>query len=197
MTYLTIVLFLMGIIFLLLGWRWQNPPSNEVIAALKGVAQLKRQTEKLRDDLYALEDKVVNGGKKDWTVIEQKLQELRVEENRVMEELNLARQELKGDLRINDSRSTVGAISGLNWDINSRSNQDPSRKPSSAPQMKLGREQDNDSFLNGLPEKYRRVLELDKSGLPVPEIAKSLGLSRDAVVMVLRTYQRGRASNEN
>lgn len=197
MTYLTIVLFLMGIIFLLLGWRWQNPPGNEVIAALKGVAQLKRQTEKLRDDLYALEDKVVNGGKQDWTVIEQKLQELRVEENRVMEELNLARQELKGDLRINDSRSTVGAISGLNWDINSRPNQDPSGKPSSAPQMKLGREQDNDSFLNGLPEKYRRVLELDKSGLPVPEIAKSLGLSRDAVVMVLRTYQRGRASNEN
>lgn len=45
--------------------------------------------------------------------------------------------------------------------------------------------------LRALPEKYRWVLELHNQGWTVAEISGHLGISKDAVNMVLSTSQRG------
>ncbi|WP_407314591.1 DNA-binding response regulator [Desulfosporosinus sp. SB140] len=46
--------------FLLLGWRWQNPPSDEVLTALKGVSYLKKEMQRVQNqiDVHVLEDKL-------------------------------------------------------------------------------------------------------------------------------------------
>jgi hypothetical protein len=48
---LTISLFILGTAFLLLGWRWKNPPSEEVVTALKGVSHLKKELHKIQDQV--------------------------------------------------------------------------------------------------------------------------------------------------
>lgn len=57
---LTICLFLSGVVFLLLGWRWQNPPSDEVLTALKGLTYLKKDLQRVQDqvDVHVLEEKL-------------------------------------------------------------------------------------------------------------------------------------------
>ena len=57
---LTICLFLSGVVFLLLGWRWQNPPSDEVLTALKGLTYLKKDLQRIQDqvDMHVLEEKL-------------------------------------------------------------------------------------------------------------------------------------------
>ena len=55
---LSIVLFFLGVVFLLLGWRWQNPPNEEAKTALKGLAYLKREITRVQDQVNVLEDKV-------------------------------------------------------------------------------------------------------------------------------------------
>ena len=57
---LPIILFLLGVVFLLLGWRWQSSPSEEAMTALKGLAYLKREILRVQDQfqVYVLEDKI-------------------------------------------------------------------------------------------------------------------------------------------
>ena len=55
---LPIILFLLGVVFLFLGWRWQNPPNEEAMTALKGLAYLKREILRVQDQVYILEDKI-------------------------------------------------------------------------------------------------------------------------------------------
>jgi len=54
------VLFFLGVVFLLLGWRWQSSPSEEAKTALKGLAYLKREILRVQDQVHVhiLEDKV-------------------------------------------------------------------------------------------------------------------------------------------
>jgi DNA-binding NarL/FixJ family response regulator len=56
--YLPIILFLLGVVFLFLGWRWQSPPNEEAITALKGLAYLKREILRVQDQVHNLEDKI-------------------------------------------------------------------------------------------------------------------------------------------
>ena len=55
---LPIVLFLLGVVFLFLGWRWQSPPNEEAMTALKGLAYLKREILRVQDQVHNLEDKI-------------------------------------------------------------------------------------------------------------------------------------------
>ena len=55
---LSIVLFFLGLVFLLLGWRWQNPPNEDAKTALKGLAYLKREITRVQDQVNVLEDKL-------------------------------------------------------------------------------------------------------------------------------------------
>jgi len=55
---LPIVLFLLGVVFLFLGWRWQSPPNEEAMTALKGLAYLKSEILRVQDQVHILEDKI-------------------------------------------------------------------------------------------------------------------------------------------
>ena len=55
---LPIILFLLGVVFLFLGWRWQNPPNEEAMTALKGLAYLKREILRVQDQVHILEAKI-------------------------------------------------------------------------------------------------------------------------------------------
>lgn len=58
MGYLSIILFLLGAVFLFLGWRWQSPPNEEAMMALKGLAYLKREILRVQDQVHVLEEKI-------------------------------------------------------------------------------------------------------------------------------------------
>ncbi|HEY8908898.1 MAG TPA: DNA-binding response regulator [Desulfosporosinus sp.] len=58
MGYLPISLLILGIVFLILGWRWQSPPNEEAMTALKGLAYLKREIIRVQDQVHILEDKI-------------------------------------------------------------------------------------------------------------------------------------------
>lgn len=55
---LPIVLFLLGVVFLFLGWRWQSIPNEEAMTALKGLAYLKREIIRVQDQVHSLEDRI-------------------------------------------------------------------------------------------------------------------------------------------
>ena len=55
---LTIILFLLGVVFLFLGWRWQVPTNEEAMTALKGLAYLKREIIRVQDHVHRLEDRL-------------------------------------------------------------------------------------------------------------------------------------------
>lgn len=55
---LSIILFLLGVAFLFLGWRWQNPTNEEAMTALKGLAYLKKEILRVQDQVHSLEDKL-------------------------------------------------------------------------------------------------------------------------------------------
>ena len=182
MGFVTFVLVALGILVLILGWRWQNQPSNEVMAALKGIAQLKRLTEWLRDDLYALEDRVVqheqNSGGESWAEVELRLHEIRQEEERVLQSLAQAQAQARFDIQTGTGdKYAATAVRTVNKFASS---------------FASGLEQ-----VTMVPEKYRNIIELDQFGMTVPEIAGRLGFSQDAVSMVLRTYQREKIGYEN
>lgn len=58
MGYLPIILFLLGVVFLILGWRWQSPPNEEALTALKGLSYLKREIIRVQNQVYSLEDNI-------------------------------------------------------------------------------------------------------------------------------------------
>ena len=57
---LTIILFLLGVAFIILGWRWQSPPSEEIVTALKGFAYLKKELIGVQEQVrvHILEDRI-------------------------------------------------------------------------------------------------------------------------------------------
>ena len=57
---LTISLFLLGIGFILLGWRWQTSSNDEVLTVLRGLTHLKNDLQRIQKqvDDHVWEDKV-------------------------------------------------------------------------------------------------------------------------------------------
>jgi len=43
---------------LILGWRWQSPPNEDAMTALKGLAYMKRELLRVQDQVRILEDKI-------------------------------------------------------------------------------------------------------------------------------------------
>lgn len=82
---LPIILFLLGVVFLLLGWRWQSSPSQEAMTALKGLAYLKREIIRVQDQVHVhvLEDKVEKTKQIELREIE--LKELKIREHELKE----------------------------------------------------------------------------------------------------------------
>jgi DNA-directed RNA polymerase specialized sigma subunit len=141
----------MGAVFLILGWRWQYPPNNELLTAMKGMVHLKSEIHKLEEDMLSLNEKLEN---KLFPPIAQD---------------QFLSAYCKHNTLVNQE------------DINSKDNGDTI---------------DNRNTDNGdtLPEKYQQVLELADYDLTVPEISEKLGMSQDAVIMVMRTAKRRKAA---
>lgn len=160
---LTIILFLLGVVSLFLGWRWQSPPNEEAMTALKGLAYLKREIIRVQEQVHILEDRVQTSQQ-----IELKEAALREVEHRVVEHRDVERREVEGkqvnklySLEIKEDRDRLSGI-GV----------EPKRN---------------------ISPKYQEVLELAAAGHRIPEIAQHLLLSQDAVMMVLQTQSKGAA----
>ncbi|HBW36024.1 MAG: hypothetical protein VR66_01425 [Peptococcaceae bacterium BRH_c23] len=52
-------LFLLGVVFLLIGWRWQSPRSEENLTVFKGLAYLRSEILRVQDRVHVLEDEVL------------------------------------------------------------------------------------------------------------------------------------------
>lgn len=160
---LPIILFLLGVAFLFLGWRWQSPPNEEAMTALKGLAYLKREILRVQDQVHILEDKIQTVQQ-----IELKEATLRETERRVIEHIEIQRREIelkeKSKLYPLKSKEQRERISG--GGVETKRNISP---------------------------KYQEVLDLAAKGHRIPEIAQYLLLSQDAVMMVLKTQSKGAA----
>lgn len=146
-----------------LGWRWQSPSNEEAMTALKGLAYLKSEILRVQDQVHVLEDKIHRV-----TQIERK--EIELKETECKEKCKLY------SLNVKDQRERSGEVEILPL------GEDPVNQSStdsmSQPQRKIS-------------PKYQEVLELAENGQLIPEISQRLQLSQDAVMMVLRTHQKG------
>ncbi|MHB8124481.1 MAG: hypothetical protein ACYDEJ_02355 [Desulfitobacteriaceae bacterium] len=238
MTVLPVLIFITGVVFLILGWRWQNPPSKEILTVLKGMAHIKREINRLEEDLNTLDKKV------DSQLVQLKLN-IETSVTKASSDVSVHRtltpkpQLSKDDLTAEggfrpsllsqkehfaakvESTPTEAEhgfplplieVGVLEVDKENHLQENRSvKKTVLDPRLSVYRENNtvvverdgqafntvNSGNLNSnhkwdtLPEKYRRILELAKYDLTVSEISKRLGISQDAVMMVVRTHQRG------
>ncbi len=181
MSLLPIVLFALGVVFLILAFRMgnSNATSPEIIATLKGLAGVKRELSQLQKGLREAEAQMGD-------------HELRLlRDENVQAELRSA---IQAQAQISDPDNSCTPNNSSIFDSLT------SYKPHSQPFQPIAQStfQSTSSPSLGnypktqvLPEKYRWVLELHDQGWSVAEIAGHLAVSRDAVNMVLRTSQKG------
>lgn len=176
---LPIILFLLGTVFLLLGWRWQSPPNEEAMTALKGLAYLKREILRVQDQVYSLEDKI-------------QVQQIHLEESAQSTRKHKAREHKemeyneRGYKEIENRKIEYEKVerSGIGHKENSKlyslNTKEYERISGDGVEPK-----------RNLSPKYQEVLELAAKGHRIPEIAQHLLLSQDAVMMVLQTQSKG------
>ena len=158
---LPIILFSLGVVFLILGWRWRNSPNEEAKTALKGLAYLKREITRVQDQVNVLQDKVQKAKQAELRETELKETEFNDAQPKgnVLTEIERKRNNIKKLYRVEDNEQREG---------------DRGVEP---PRY--------------ISPKYQEVLELSARGQRVPEIAQNLSLSQDAVLMVLKTQPKG------
>ncbi|MCO1602686.1 DNA-binding response regulator [Desulfosporosinus nitroreducens] len=150
-----------------MGWRWQNPPNEEALTALKGLAYLKREVIRVQDQVYELEGKLLEARVKDIQEVENG-EIISIEKETNVEEPSpeeLEAREIQSKETYNYSlfKTQKGIM---------QSEVEPQPQPHLSP-------------------KYQEVLELAANGQRIPEIAQRLFLSQDAVRMVLRMQPDG------
>ncbi|AFQ42342.1 hypothetical protein [Desulfosporosinus meridiei] len=174
MDILPILLLLLGVGFIVLGWRWQNPPNEEAITALKGLAYLKREIIRVQDHVYDLEGKLLESKVKQTKDVEQIEAMLKEKEDVLgvpsQEKLKTPSSEISvpNDIYVREKVKSAEA--------------DPVLSPNPNPNPNLS-------------PKYQEVLELAASGQRIPDIASRLLLSQDAVKMVLSMQPNGGKNN--
>lgn len=85
MDVLPMILFLLGVGFLFLGWRWQNKPNEETLTALKGLAYLKKEIVRVQDQVIDLEGKLLESKEREFQEVIQREILLREKETNVLE----------------------------------------------------------------------------------------------------------------
>lgn len=185
MSLLPIVLFALGVVFLILAFRMgnSNATSPEILATLKGLAGVKRELSQLQKGLREAEAQMGD-------------HELRLIRNENVQA------ELRSSLQIQAQAQISNPDNSSNPNNSSIFESLTSYKSHSQPFQPVAQSTSqsiptssaslgNYSKTQVLPEKYRWVLELHDQGWSVAEIAGHLAISRDAVNMVLRTSQKG------
>lgn len=161
---LSIFLFIIGVGFLILGWRWQNPSNEEAMTALKGLAYLKRETIRLEDQVRDLDSKLLE------------LKEINSQKSQAceIEHKEMAAKELQTQQPIFAQHQPIQKRSL--YLLNTKDKREKKSKVEESPQ---------------LSPKYQEVLKLAANGQCIPEIAQRLVLSQDAIRMVLSMRSDG------
>jgi len=219
---LPIILFLLGVAFLLLGWRWKSLPSQEAMTALKGLGYLKREILRVQEQIqtHILEDKAQRTNQ-----IERKEVGLKEVIPPKVGSGDVEVKEFKprvagySDVEVKGHKPRVAGYSDLEVkefklnELGFREVEAKGFKPEEAgfsevevreTERKKVEHQEAEGtgrsklrVLNtknqpNISPKYQEVLELAARGHRIPEIAQRLLLSQDAVGMVLRTQQKGK-----
>lgn len=158
--------FFIGVVFLILGWRWQYLPNNEIIIAMKGMVRLKSEIHKLEEDMLSLNKKLEN--KLSPSLTQDQFLTACCSHNTLMNQEEINSKDNRG---ISDNGDTL--------DYKSTSEDSFSSD-----------DKDTSDNRDALPEKFQQILELADCDLTVPEISEKLGMSQDAVIMVMRTATR-------
>jgi len=162
---LSIILFLLGVSFLFLGWRWQNPSNEEALTALKGLAYLKREIIRVQDQVHDLEAQLLEF---------KEIDRLKAQQNCVGVNEKQAKE---SETEKSEFRPQKFPKQSSSLYVLSTNNKRPGN---------------GEVELNShLSSKYQEVLKLAANGQRIPEIAQSLFISQDAVRMVLYTQPDG------
>jgi hypothetical protein len=186
---LSVILFLLGILFIFLGWRWQSPPSDEAKTALKGLAYLKREISGVQNQVHLLEDKL----QKTLLTEIKKAEFERAGFNRVeFNEAGLKKSEHKVTIDNEIQRNVIGQNEIKHLEIKPPEVKQNEIKPKEIKHQEVGlQEIKHQEVERYISPKYQEVLELAAQGQRIPDIAQRLLLSQDAVMMVLRTHPKG------
>lgn len=182
MSFMPVVLFTLGIIVLIGAWRLGNPSntSPELIAALKGVAGVKREISYIRTEL--------------------KETEARMEEHeKLIQEQESLRQTAVEDVRFvnNTIKETEVKKIMQEQSFNPKNKERYDLIPEFQVEAETEEDVDEEKTYSSkatprdFPDKYRWVIELHEQGWSVLEISSHLAISQDAVNIVLNTYPRG------
>jgi len=161
---LTIFLFILGVGFLFLGCRWQNPPNEEALSALKGLACLKRETIRLEDQVRNLESKLLE------------LKEINFQQTEPCRIEHKEMETKKCTTKRQEFGQVLNPLKCSLYLLNTKDKSERNPKGEASP---------------SLSPKYQEVLKLAANGQCIPEIAQRLVLSQDAVRMVLRMQSDG------
>ena len=211
---LPIVLFLLGVAFLLLGYFWKNSPNKETALALKGLAYLKNEISLLQDKVFVLEEKLkknIHHDLKEVISTEADLKKVGLKEVE-SKEVQLKKEEPKEvDLK-KFERIEFEPMGFKHVDVKhveDKLKEDKLKEVELQETDPMATEGKGKSKLyvfnakdqresssrsepqRNISPKYQEVLELAANGQPIQEIAQRLSLSQDAIRMVLRTQQGG------
>lgn len=185
-----VVLFLLGVIILIGAWRLGNPSntSPELIAALKGVAGVKREISYLRTELQETEARIEEHEKiiQEREFLNQRTAELVRTEN---EEIKETIKNIKTQEYMQDQAFTPWAEERQVQPYEVKAEKEVQEEVDK--KVEIESENVLKSNLRVFPDKYRWVIELHEQGWSTLEIAGHLAISQDAVNMVLKTYPRG------
>lgn len=190
MSLMPVVLFLLGVIILIGAWRLGNPSntSPELIAALKGVAGVKREISYLRTELQETETRIEEH--------EKLIQEREILNQRTAELVRTENEDIKETIRNIKTQEYMQDQALSPW-AEERHIQPYEVKAEKEVQEEVDKkvEIESENVLKSnprvFPDKYRWVIELHEQGWSTLEIAGHLAISQDAVNMVLKTYPRG------
>lgn len=176
MSFLPVVLFTLGIIMLIIAWRMGNPPntSPELLAALKGIAGVKRDIGYIRSELQETGSRLEEH--------ERRIQERKVLGLKTEEQSMINRQD-------QEEKQSGQAAQEVQLEFLKALQQKAAQEPIANSIEDVSYTQNSNPRV--ISDKYRGVIELHEQGWSTLEIAGHLALSQDAVNMVLKTYPRG------
>ncbi len=209
-------LLLLGVISLLIGWRWQNPRNEENRIALKGLAYLRNEIFRVQEQVHNLENEIqkTKQTNKEETTIEetQKVldhKDLDIKENgqkeavpnkmayqgetKILESGQIISQELVHE-RI-EPKEIEHVQSAKLYSITpqeQKETRDIVRVKVFSERLKTMSQAANSApRTERISSKFTEILELAAQGQPIPEIAQQLIISQDAVRMVLSMQSKG------
>ena len=209
-------LLLLGVISLLIGWRWQNPRNEENRIALKGLAYLRNEIFRVQEQVHNLENEIqkTKQTNKEETTIEetQKVldhKDLDIKENGQKEAVP-NKMAYQGETKILESGQIISQElvhegiepkeiehiqSAKLYSITpqeQKENRDIVRVKVFNEKLKTMSQASNSAPRSErISSKFTEILELAAQGQRIPEIAQQLIISQDAVRMVLSMQSKG------